>query len=256
MKNLLLATENSSVKKVQNVAEKTKLLTNGENTSQDLNLIEALCGSDSPLIVANKNIGKIIEKDNHEKVYGTDIVSLNSIKKLSIKYNLRFARTNKYKGMLGFDVLDKIKEFGIATNTTVSSAVLERNFYVLTTNKSLEGKSNDVVILIYKIDNDFFKIIHTWGKLPSIFRLPIAAMYRNPKTLAIGIGVISMLSLSIILGLLIPIQTFLEEQVLLWLPQLFLGLVGWFISSLFIEDISSSKSKKIFSEKNWSYYES
>lgn len=190
MKNLLASEQaklsNSTVKNATDV----KLLGNGENTSEELKMIQQLCGSDSPVVVANKEMGENIELVKYNKDYAGDVYSIESIETLAMKYNLRFKGSQNYKGMLGFDVIKAIKRFAEMTNTNISELNLSRKFWIMTSQKSMTGKGHSVVMLFYQVDEKCFRLVHTFGELPVYSGLVTGFMFKRLRNLAISNGVI------------------------------------------------------------------
>jgi len=190
MKNLLASEQAKLSSTTVKNATDVKLLGNGENTSEEIKMIQQLCGSDSPVVVAQKEMGEDIELAKHNKAYAGDVYSIESIESLALKYNLRFRGSQNYKGMLGFDVIKAIKRFADMTNTNISEMNLSRKFWIMTSQKSMTGKGSSVVMLFYQVDNKCFRLVHTFGELPVYTGLVTGFMFRSLKNLAISNGAI------------------------------------------------------------------
>jgi len=193
-----------------------------------------------------------MELEIYNKKFNGDVISKNAIKNLVLKYNLRLSSTREYKGMLGFEAINEIKKFSEETNTNVSSIILDRKFFILTSEKSLKGKKKDVTFLLYKIDEDVFKIIHTWGSLPNKFFNLEALIFKSEKNLvsfsALATGLFAFL-------LFVYFNTFEQMKAgycwKMWVPTLFGIMLGTFISKIYCDEIEEEKKNKLFSENYW-----
>jgi len=193
-----------------------------------------------------------MELEIYNKKFNGDVISKNAIKNLVLKYNLRLSSTREYKGMLGFEAINEIKKFSEETNTNVSSIILDRKFFILTSEKSLKGKKKDVTFLLYKIDEDVFKIIHTWGSLPNKFFNLEALIFKSEKNLvsfsALATGLFAFL-------LFVYFNTFEQMKAgycwKMWVPTLFGIMLGTLISKIYCNEIEEEKKNKLFSENYW-----
>ena len=154
--------------------------------------------------------------------------------------------------MLGFEAINEIKKFSLATNTNVSDVILDRKFYILTSEKSFKGKKNDVTFLLYKIDDETYKIIHTWGSLPGVLALPKAYMFSSDVNFVISVSFlfafVSFISFAMF-------NTFVEMKaygcIKMWLPLLLGSLFGALVSSLYVSELEKEDKRKLFSKSFW-----
>ncbi len=122
-------------------------------------------------ILENTNILKSQTlKFNPKKVF-----HISQIESICKKYHLRFLPTAFYKGNIDKDLPFKINQFEIAYNVRCKS----QDMYIIAPASSfkLQEKPKDP-LLFYKINDEYFYLVHKWGNDLSVFRraLPFLSM--------------------------------------------------------------------------------
>ena len=88
MKHLLLNENEKLGNKITEKAKDILLLGDGSNTSDDLKMIENLCGIDSPLVVAQRELSKKLDLEKHNENYNGDVIDIKAIEKLVLKLTI------------------------------------------------------------------------------------------------------------------------------------------------------------------------
>ncbi len=116
-----------------------------------------------------------------------DIFSLQDIRDIAIKYNLRFLDRALFKDEIPYEAIIKTKEIGRNLN------IQFEHFKVLAPAEKFTLKDpNADPILFAQLSNDKFLFIHKWGKDMSWSKKLKAFPFRNLKTLLISIAVFSL----------------------------------------------------------------
>lgn len=161
----------------------------------------------------DRNI-KQTAKFNQERVF-----HISQIKSICDKYYLRFLGSSLFKGTIDPELAIKISTFEIAHNvkcqssrhhTSWTGTVAQGNCYIMAPAESfdLQAKPKDP-LFFYKINEEYFYLIHKWGNDLSVFRRVLSAlsMPMLPQILAIVVSVVVALQmgqgwLSAVVGLL------------------------------------------------------
>ncbi|GAB2776527.1 hypothetical protein [Salinimicrobium soli] len=86
------------------------------------------------------------------------IFHISQIKKISINYRLRFLRTRFFKAELPSEAVSAVKELEQAHQTSLS------NLQILAPAKYFRLENADDPMLFAPIGNDYFYLVHKWGK--------------------------------------------------------------------------------------------
>jgi hypothetical protein len=167
----LEASKKSQMKQVDTdaVIHEVKLLMDSES-QEDLRIFRGL-GNGHSIAVSENELGKKMELEKLDGKYAGNVFTRDQIRGLAIKYNLRFLRSNLYRGKMDVQVASKIKAFSKETNTEINSASLLYNFFILAPEKSFKLKSerkrkfweDKDPAIFYKIDDNHYRLIHKWG---------------------------------------------------------------------------------------------
>lgn len=108
------------------------------------------------------SIKKYLKKYNPEKVY-----HISQIESLCKKYRLRFLPIHRYKGSVDSLLAKKVSNFEVAyedicTDENCMIAAPKSSFH-------LEARPKDP-LFFYKINSEYFYLIHKWGNDLSVFR--------------------------------------------------------------------------------------
>ncbi|SOC80552.1 hypothetical protein SAMN06296241_2104 [Salinimicrobium sediminis] len=86
------------------------------------------------------------------------IFHLSQIKKICITYRLRFLNTSYFKGDLPQEAISAVKQIERAHSTTL------QNFKIIAPAEFFRLENADDPMLFAPIGNDYFYLIHKWGK--------------------------------------------------------------------------------------------
>lgn len=145
-----------------------KLILEGD-VQEDLRIMRSLADN-STLIRQEESLGRMIQLENLEKEYG-EIYTIDQIRNLCMKYQLRFLSSRMFKGTLPMETISKLKAFAKSTNISIDEYTLSTMFYIIAPVESFsvqkvsqksEMREKDPV-LFYKIDDIHYRMIHKWG---------------------------------------------------------------------------------------------
>jgi hypothetical protein len=151
------------------VINEVKLLMDAQS-QEDLRIFRGL-GNSHSIAVSETELGKKMELERLDGKYAGNVFTAEQIKLLAVKYNLRFLRSNLYKGKMDVQVASAIRSFAKETNTEITTASLNYNFFILAPERSFRlrketrrkfWESKDPAIF-YKIDDRHYRLIHKWG---------------------------------------------------------------------------------------------
>lgn len=181
----------------------------------------------------------IVDKKAQTENFNQDrVFHISQIKETCMKYRLRFLQTEYYKGAIDSDLSIKVENFEIAYNLKCS----QDNTMIMAPLESfkLEKKPVDP-LFFYKINNEYYYLIHKWGNDLNMFRR-IFALLENT--------VISFIISTIILtGLIVGIFTVLTAG-----THLILAIIVAFVVNLIIFcsfENSDGSTLSIVSKNNW-----
>ena len=101
---------------------------------------------------------------NLNKLKSERIFHINHIKKLSIRYRLRFLSTTFFKGEYPEEAVSKIRALEVEHVTKL------QGFKVMAPSKLFKLKDIDDPLLFAPLGNDYYYLIHKWGKDISFWR--------------------------------------------------------------------------------------
>ena len=170
-----------------------------------------------------------------DKMKTRNIFHKDTIKKICVRYRLRFLDSNLFKGEYPKNITKIIGKIERNHNTTLS------NFMIMAPSKLFKIKSPDDPILFVPIGNDYYYLIHKWGEEFNYLRKLMVLPFKNIDNLTIFSVLVSVVFA--LLGILImPSLTFSEVFIL------FLFLVKGFI---FIFFYMFFLTRRNFSESIW-----
>lgn len=117
-----------------------------------------------------------------------NIYTLEQVKKLCIKYRLRFLDSSVFKGEIPFEAISKIKDLEKELNQPLS------NFKIVAPKElfKLEDKDSDPLLFL-KLSNNRYYLIHKWGGELNVFRSLLAwplRSFMNMFKFLIGVAVV------------------------------------------------------------------
>ena len=170
-----------------------------------------------------------------DKMKTRNIFHKDTIKKICVRYRLRFLDSNLFKGEYPKNITKIIAKIERNHNTTLS------NFMIMAPSKLFKIKSPDDPILFVPIGNDYYYLIHKWGEEFNYLRKLMVLPFKNIDNLTIFSVLVSVV-FALLGKLIIPSLTFSEVFIL------FLFLVKGFI---FIFFYMFFLTRRNFSESIW-----
>ena len=170
-----------------------------------------------------------------EEMETKNIFHKDTIKKICVRYRLRFLDSNLFKGEYPKNITKIISDIEKKHNTNLN------NFMIMAPSKLFKIKSPDDPILFIPIGNDYYYLIHKWGEEFNYFRKLLVLPFKNIDNLTIFSVLVSVF-FALLGKLFIPSLTFSEVFIL------FLFLVKGFI---FIFFYTFFLTRKNFSESIW-----
>ena len=170
-----------------------------------------------------------------DKMESKNIFHKDTIKKICVRYRLRFLDSNLFKGEYPKNITRIITDLESKHDTTLS------NFKIMAPSKLFKIKSPDDPILFVPIGNDYFYLVHKWGKEFNKLRKLMVLPFKNIDNLTIFSILVSVF-FALVGKLVIPSLTSSEVFIL------FLFLVKGFI---FIFFYMFFLTRRNFSESNW-----
>lgn len=190
-----------------------------------------------------KQIIKSLNKRNNskfndlkfDKMESKNIFHQNTIKKICVRYRLRFLDSNLFKGEYPKNITSIIRNIEKKHDTTLS------NFMIMAPSKLFKIKSPDDPILFVPIGNNYYYLIHKWGEEFNVLRKLLVLPFKNIDNLTIFSVLVSVV-FSLLCKVIMPSLTFSEVFIL------FLFLVKGFI---FIFFYMFFLTRRNFNESIW-----
>ena len=170
-----------------------------------------------------------------DKMESKNIFHKNTIKKICVRYRLRFLDSNLFKGEYPKNITRIITDLESKHDTNLI------NFMIMAPSKLFKIKSPDDPILFVPIGNDYFYLVHKWGKEFNKLRKLMVLPFKNIDNLTI-FSILVSIFFALVGKLVMPSLTSSEVFIL------FLFLVKGFI---FIFFYMFFLTRRNFSESNW-----
>jgi len=168
----------------------------------------------------SKSNGLLIEDENR-------IFSLEQIKKICIRYRLRFLPTNLFKAEFPYQAIANINELERKLNTKIE------DFRIIAPSKAFELENiNKDPLLFAQLTDGRYYLIHQWGKDLKWYRRILTWPLQNFKTYFITLWVLAAaLAFAIPSSVMHQLSRESETFLRLWLTVhsfiAFMGLSGW-----------------------------
>jgi hypothetical protein len=186
-------------------------------------------------ISLNKKNNDKFNRLKFDKMESKNIFHKNTIKKICVRYRLRFLDSNLFKGEYPKNITRIIRDLESKHDTNLI------NFMIMAPSKLFKIKSPDDPILFVPIGNDYFYLVHKWGKEFNKFRKLMVLPFKNIDNLTIFSILVSVF---FALGSNLVMPSLTSSEVFI----LFLFLVKGFI---FIFFYMFFLTRKNFSESIW-----
>ena len=228
------------MKKV-NLFEELLVERNKQISSEELNsLIEDIWSKEDNKTNRISNSLKDTNNDNinqlkFDEMETKNIFHKDTIKKICVRYRLRFLDSNLFKGDYPKNITKIISDIEKKHNTKLN------NFMIMAPSKLFKIKSPDDPILFIPIGNDYYYLIHKWGEEFNYLRKLLVLPFKNIDNLTIFSVLVSVF-FALLGKLFIPSLTSSEVFIL------FLFLVKGFI---FIFFYMFFLTRRNFNESIW-----
>lgn len=135
-----------------------------------------------------------IQNDLNFDLLDTDkIFHLEQIKKICIDYRLRFLDSNIFKNEIPEEAITKIRILQKEHNTTLNG------FKIIAPSKSFHLLNYDDPLLFVPIGNDYYYLIHKWGKEMNSLRKWVVLPFKN-----LWYFTLTSILISILISMLVP----------------------------------------------------
>ena len=228
------------MKKV-NLFEELLVERNKQISSEELNsLIEDIWSKEDNKTKRISNSLKDTNNDNinqlkFDEMETKNIFHKDTIKKICVRYRLRFLDSNLFKGDYPKNITKIISDIEKKHDTKLN------NFMIMAPSKLFKIKSPDDPILFVPIGNDYYYLIHKWGEEFNYLRKLLVLPFKNIDNLTIFSVLVSVF-FALLGKLFIPSLTSSEVFIL------FLFLVKGFI---FIFFYMFFLTRRNFNESIW-----
>ncbi len=141
-----------------------------------------------------------IEAENHftfDLLETGHIFHIEEIKNLCVTYRLRFLDSHFFKGNFPEEAISEVRSLEKIHQITL------KNFKIIAPAKLLKLENADDPLLFAPMGNDFFYLVHKWGKDLHPFRKLLMWPYKNLGNLAFTVFL-----LSVLITLLAPMHWF------------------------------------------------
>lgn len=216
LKNSLLTREKNALKDAE--SEVRLILAAGQQ--EDLDILRGL-GNNHTHVQAEDRRGEFLEIQEIKKGYGEDIVTIGRIKSLCIDYNLRFLSSRHFIGAFDAGVLTSLKKFAKEANMELDSHTLGSKFFIIAPEECFNLSSvrvkfnlNKDPVLLYKVDETHYRIIHKWGKDFTILRLIQGFKYKNASSRRLYYAITIFPVISVLIAIITDVSTILGNPVL------------------------------------------
>lgn len=215
--------KNPLVKKLQSIAIKndkggqmfldaSKQLLSA-NEAREKSILSSL-GLNGHLVAAETAYEKVLIKNKHKEKFSQDIYTLEDIKSLALDYRLYFRSTHEYRGNIPNDLGICLSKLFAKHNLDTSQYQDGRAFFILappamfkeyTTPKDkvksfFENWSKDTKawvdsqrdpVLFYKIDDNHYMLVKSWGKTFTPYRRALGFLSKNWVVNVLTVAILS-----------------------------------------------------------------
>lgn len=188
---------------------------------------------------------KQIQLNEH---YQGGIFCLDDVRQLCMDYSMRMLPAHLYRGPLDPMFGPKVKNF--QRQHKLSDEEVEENFYIVAPPEAfeLEKRQRPVLdldpVLLYKVNDNFYKLVHQWGNDLNVLRYVSSWKRRDLWNMTLHWFLMTFMVTMLLLGFFVDS---LGNAVTLSL--LISGLIGWMYYSSFRD--SPDEMRNRFTRYNW-----
>lgn len=171
------------------------------------------------IILDSLNDDSEIEESNNfdfNLLKGDNIYHLSDIERICIDYRLRFLNSALFKGELPYEAISKIKHLEKTHETSL------KGFKIMAPAKVFKLKNADDPLLFAPIGNQYYYLIHSWGRDLHPLRKLMMWPFRNLENF---IGFVLLISL--ILTAMVPEGLFSREQTTSEFFMIYFFMIKW-----------------------------
>ncbi|MCW5516578.1 hypothetical protein [Muriicola sp. Z0-33] len=133
----------------------------------------------------SNNSREIINDFNFDLLETKNIFHINQIRETCIDYRLRFLNTSYFKGDIPLAAINKIKKLEELHDIEI------QGYKIMAPSKLFRLEDKDDPLLFAPIGNDYFYLIHKWGKDLHPFRRILVWPFKNIINLALLVVLMS-----------------------------------------------------------------
>lgn len=231
------------------------------NASQERDILKE-AGLDHNLKQMEKQKGINLERKKFEEKLNDQFFTEKEIKELCMKYNLRFLKSNKYKGAIEPVLGSKILNFFKEKNIDAASYEASNNLFIMAPAKAFNLEEIPVPpraktdpAIFYKVNSaegNMYALIHKWGNDFNVGRRILGTMYENPANFNVFNGALKF-------AIILTAYSLFWNPMNVWAILSILGIsaVAQLITFAALTDFSGRgsnaerKYKLKFNENNW-----
>ncbi|RKS53616.1 hypothetical protein BC962_1869 [Gillisia mitskevichiae] len=189
-----------------------------------------------------KNIKKGIDIESNSLIIDfletSKIYHLSDIEKTCIDYRLRFLSSTYYKAQLPYEAISKIKHLEKLHDTKLEG------FKIMAPAKLFKLENADDPLLFAPIGNQYYYLIHSWGKDLHPFRKIMMWPFKQLENF-----ILLLLVVSLFLTALVPQGMFSPKYTTMEFLMIFIFMFKWIAGMALFYGIKKGKN---FSEAIWS----
>lgn len=190
-----------------------------ENLMEQVQKIFEEEGQKERLILDSLNYDSEFEESNSfnfELLERENIYHLSDIERICIDYRLRFLNSAIFKGELPFEAISKIKHLEKTHDISL------KGFKIMAPAKMFKLKNADDPLLFAPIGNQYYYLIHSWGRDLHPLRKVMMWPFRNLENF-----IAFVLLLSLALTAMVPEGLFSRQQTTSEFFMIFFFMIKW-----------------------------
>lgn len=183
----------------------------------------------------------------NQQYYG-DVFQLSDVRQVCMEYSMRMLPAHLYRGPLDTMFGPKVKNF--QRQHKLSDEEVKENFYIVAPPEAfeLEKRQRPVLdldpLLLYKVNDNFYKLVHQWGSDLSVFRYVSSWKQRDLWNMTLHWFLMTFMVSMLLLGFFVD-----NLSNAITLSLLVSGLISWMYYSSFRE--SPDEMRHRFTRYNW-----
>lgn len=171
------------------------------------------------LILDSLNDDSEVEESNNfdfDLLEGDNIYHLSDIERICIDYRLRFLNSALFKSELPYEAISKIKHLEKTHHTSL------KGFKIMAPAKMFKLKNADDPLLFAPIGNQYYYLIHSWGRDLHPLRKVMMWPFKNLENF-----IAFVLLISLALAAMVPEGLFSKQQTTSEFFMIFFFMIKW-----------------------------